>query len=302
MEKRSKVYAIVVCFNGSKWIEKCFGSLINSACPLKVIAVDNGSTDGTPIKIKEKFPNIEVIEASENLGFGKANNVGMEKAIKEEADFVFLLNQDAWIEPDTVEKLVNISSKNKEFGILSPIHVNGSGDGLDYNFSMYLAPHRTPNFYSDLFFGKLDQYYISNYVNAAAWLITSSCLNEVGVFNPMFKQYAEDNEYIDRLHSAGLKIAIITKAIIYHDRNQGVGNSNMQESYRLYNQAILNISKRKSKPESKIFLVRKIIGYYLLNVLVFYGRNQKLKDEVKLNYLMLKLSKGIMHKKSIRHD
>jgi N-acetylglucosaminyl-diphospho-decaprenol L-rhamnosyltransferase len=123
------IYSIVVTYNGSKWLDKCFGSLLNSTVSTKIIAIDNKSTDGTPDEIRLKFPSVEVIETGKNLGFGKANNIGLTRALNENADYVFLLNQDAWVEPDTIGKL--ISTQSSEYAILSPVHLNGQGDALD---------------------------------------------------------------------------------------------------------------------------------------------------------------------------
>ena len=62
------------------------------------------------------------------MGFGEANNIGIKSSIKQGADYVFLLNQDAWIEKDTIKILLSVITKNENIGIASPIHLNGSGN------------------------------------------------------------------------------------------------------------------------------------------------------------------------------
>ena len=84
---KNKIYCIVITYNGSKWIDKCFGSLVSSTIPLDIIAVDNGSSDGTLEIIHQKFPEVNTIEAHQNLGFGSANNVGIKKAYDAGADY-----------------------------------------------------------------------------------------------------------------------------------------------------------------------------------------------------------------------
>ena len=104
--------------------------------------VDNGSTDGTQEFIKSNFPEVELIQSPENLGFGKANNLGIELAYKNGADFFYLMNQDAWIYEDTVQKLINFYENyhNKvEIGILSPIHLDGSEKKLEIFVEKYLG-------------------------------------------------------------------------------------------------------------------------------------------------------------------
>src|SRR5690554_1881580 len=114
------IYVIVVTYNGMQWIDKCIESIHSSSIKLKTIIFDNGSTDGTIDFIKNNFTNIELIESKKNLGFGAANNIGIKKAFEEGADYVFLLNQDAWLETNTIEELLKISNQKKDYFILSP--------------------------------------------------------------------------------------------------------------------------------------------------------------------------------------
>ena len=77
--EHQKIYLIIVTYNAMKWAEKCFSSLRKSSVPVHTMVVDNGSTDGTQEFNKTHFPEVEFIQSAENLGFGKANNLGIEK-------------------------------------------------------------------------------------------------------------------------------------------------------------------------------------------------------------------------------
>src|SRR4051812_40126509 len=128
----TNIFTIIVTYNGSKWISKCLKSLFDSTLPLKIIVIDNASADDTCEKIRNGFPEVNLIESSFNLGVCKANNRGIKKAFDVGATHFFLLNQDAWIEPDTIEKLVAQQQENTEYAVLSPLHLNGKGDALDF--------------------------------------------------------------------------------------------------------------------------------------------------------------------------
>lgn len=220
------VYCIVVTYNGITWIEKSLQSLADSLIPVHVIVIDNGSRDGTVELIEGRFPKVELIKSLVNLGFAKANNIGIMKALDSNADYVFLLNQDAWIEKDTIKLLCKLESENPEFGILSPVQLNGGNTGLDLNFSRYLYQEYCPDFYSDLYMGKIKEIYKIKYVNAAAWLISRDCLLKVGLFEPLFFIYGEDINYAQRANYHGFSIGIATNTKIYHDREIREGKKN----------------------------------------------------------------------------
>lgn len=217
-----KVVAIVVTYNGMKWYKECFDSLKQSSIPVETIVIDNKSTDATVAFIKEHYPEIRLVESDENLGFGKANNIGFRYAIEQGADYVFLLNQDAWVEPDTIEKLIEKQKENPEYGILSPIHLDGTKQNLDFNFSYYILPDRCPGLISD-FVTKgeaRDCIYPLKFVNAALWLVSRECIETVGGFNPLFPHYGEDENYIQRLEYHNIKTGLYPKVFGVHDRNR----------------------------------------------------------------------------------
>ncbi len=171
-----KIYVIVVTFNGENWIRKCLDSLRSNTIPVHIVVVDNKSTDNTIEIIKNEFHEVELIKLDENIGFGKGNNIGLRKALIENVDFVFLLNQDAWIEPDTISKLVEIQEKNQEFGILSPFHLNYEKTEIEFFFSTIINAFDCPAFINDMHFNKFKELYEIKFINAACWLISKNCL------------------------------------------------------------------------------------------------------------------------------
>lgn len=212
---------VVVTYNGMHWIDRCFGSLRNSTLAVDVVVVDNGSTDGTQAHIRQGYPEVLLIPSTTNLGFGQANNKGMRWALDQGADHVFLLNQDAWVLPDTVVRLVKAAADHPEYGIISPLHLNGSGDAFDTNFAHWIEPDGCPGLQDDLAAQQIvDRVYDIRFVNAAAWLVTGHCLRTVGGFDPSFFHYTEDNNYVDRVHYHGLKVGVLPTAVIHHDRGQ----------------------------------------------------------------------------------
>lgn len=216
-----KIFAIVVTYNGKKWYDRCLGSLRDSETPVETIVIDNASSDGTVEYIKVHLPNVHLIESKENLGFAKANNIGIRYALDHDADYVFLLNQDAWIEKDTLTELLHTFEENENVGIASPMHLNGSYTGLDYRFVRYLGEE----FASDAFLQKTKHYYSRSFINAAAWLMGRSCIETVGGFDTsLFFHYGEDINYCQRVLYHGFNVFVDTRCTICHDREDREGN------------------------------------------------------------------------------
>jgi GT2 family glycosyltransferase len=217
--------AIIVTYNGMPWLDRCLGSLLDASMAVDILVVDNGSTDGTVEAVRERYPQVELVCTEHNLGFGQANNIGLRKALESGAPHVLLLNQDAWLTPGSLELLVRTAEQHPQFGILSPMHLNGAGDRLDQQFSYYIEPNRCPGLYSDMVLGRSrpDPYPVT-FVNAAAWLITRKCLRTVGGFNPNFFHYGEDVDYLQRLRYHGLQVGIVSGAWVHHDRGERQAN------------------------------------------------------------------------------
>ncbi len=216
-----KISTVVVTYNAEPWLNTCLESLLKSTVKFeKIIVVDNNSTDSTTEIIKAKYQSVYLVEKEQNLGFGKANNIGMQLSIEAGADYVFLLNQDAWIKENTISKILPLFENNPEYGLISPVHLNSDGTHFDYNFEKYLCESRDNNFFSDIYTKniKKDTPYAVNYVNAAAWLLTSPCIQKVGGFDPIFYHYGEDVDFVQRLKYHGFKLGVVPNSIIYHGR------------------------------------------------------------------------------------
>lgn len=212
-----KVFVIVVTYNGMEWYERCFSSFRASTIPVTTIVVDNDSHDGTVDYIRREFPEIVVIESLENLGFGKANNIGIRYALDHGADYVFLLNQDAWIDPDALEILVSIHKKHPEYGLLSPMHLNVDRTGLVMKF--FCRQPTNGRLITDLYLNQLSDVYNTKYIHAAAWLLPKQTLQTIGGFDPIFHHYAEDDDYLNRLRYHRMKIGVCPAARIVHDHH-----------------------------------------------------------------------------------
>jgi GT2 family glycosyltransferase len=224
-KKKNTVFCVIASYNGSRWYERCLGSLQQSEINVQTVVVDNASSDGTAEFMQKKFPEMKFFPQTENLGFGKANNIGIKYALEKDADYVFLLNQDAWIEPDTIQKLLEVFEQNSEAGIVAPLQLNGKGEGIDLKFlDTYLSHGNTPFYIDDLYFNRTKTCYEAKLVNFAACLISRKCIERVGGLDTsLFYHYGEDWNYCQRVQYHGFKIFIAPKTIAFHDREERNG-------------------------------------------------------------------------------
>ncbi|MEQ8245419.1 glycosyltransferase family 2 protein [Fulvivirga sp.] len=214
-----KVYVVIVTYNGSKWIRKCLDAVLKSTIPVNVLVIDNCSTDNTVEIIKTGFPEVKLLEQEGNLGFGKANNVGIRLALDEGADYFLLLNQDAYVEKRMIQELVNVFETDQEnVGIVSPVHLSANGS-LDFGFQDHIMRYASTESYQAILSRK-EGVYKTDFINAACWLVNRNTIETVGVFNPLFPHYGEDNDFVNRLHYFGLGIKVSTKTTVIHDRIQ----------------------------------------------------------------------------------
>ncbi len=209
MEK--KVLVIIVTYNGEKWIQKCIASVLGSTYRADTLIIDNASTDQT-LRLIPDDRSIKVLTSNENLGFGAANNIGFEYALEHGYDYVYLLNQDAYLGENTLGKLIEVHAWKPEFGILSPVQTDANGIA-DAQFAKKTGIRSVT---------RIDIPVEVGFVMAAHWLMPVSTIRKVGAFSPTFHHYGEDDNYIDRLHYHGLKAGVITSVAGIHDRGSRV--------------------------------------------------------------------------------
>ncbi len=195
----NSILVIVVTFNGMKWLDRCLGSVRASEFPADLYVWDNDSTDGSADFVQARFPEAKLVRSADNLGFAEANNKGMQYALDKGYGYVYLLNQDAWIEPSTLGTLVAESEAHPEFAVLSPLQMTDGFGKLDKQFERIMKePVKR--------------------VMAAHWLVPRRALERIGLFSGLFPIYGNDDNWCDRARYHGFRIGIVPAARAVHDR------------------------------------------------------------------------------------
>ncbi len=227
---------IVVTFNAEKYIDACLQSIDYNK--YDVVVIDNASSDSTVEKIKSSYPQTILIEQTINLGFGQANNIGLRMALSEGYDYIVLLNQDAWLLPDTIECLISSMIAHPEYWILSPVQYHSAINDIEPQFRKYLMRSQIP--VED---GNVHEI---KFANAAIWLLKREHIEDVGGFDPLFPHYGEDDDYINRCKAKGGKIGVDTLAKAYHDRNLSIEKPDYNRIKYLTKLSYFNMIKRQN--------------------------------------------------------
>ncbi len=250
-----KIFAIIVTYNGMRWIERCLEMLRQSTVPIVPVVIDNCSKDGTLEFVQEHFPEAVVFPQEKNLGFGQANNVGLRYGLENEGDYFLLLNQDAYLQPDAMELLLKESDGES---LLCPLHLNGTGEYIDSMVRWSLRntidaevkptvcgpgaftakANEAEMLLDDLYFGRLKSKYEATEICAACWLMPRKMVETIGGFNPLFFHYSEDNNYYHRLQYHHIKTLLVPKAQVWHDRGL-YGNARAFNQKRLHRDVVL---------------------------------------------------------------
>jgi GT2 family glycosyltransferase len=220
---------IVVTWNGRRYVMECLESLrrVPRALTIEIIVVDNASTDGTPDAIEEEFQDIILVRSETNVGFAKANNLGIQLST---GRHLCLVNSDVVIPPGCLERLVDYMERNPSVGVLGPKMLSPIGD-VGYSVM------RLPTVWNSLccavglhtllpaskwFAGFQMNGYPYDSVDDVEvltgwfWMISRPALGTVGGLDERFFMYGEDIDWCHRFRDAGWRVVFYPFAEALH--------------------------------------------------------------------------------------
>lgn len=215
---RPTVTVIILNHNGMRYLNKCLESIRKgTGQECEVIFVDNASTDGSVDYIRGAFPWVRLVVNKANLGYAKANN---EAAMIAQGEYIFFLNIDAWVEPNTVQELLKAAEMHGEVTAFAPAIMDYEGKtklslGMGCDIFGYSYP---------IFAGK------TFYVDGAALFIRRRIFQEVGAFDQRYFIFNEDVDLGWRLRLYGHRIATVAGARVYHKSGGVVTGGVLQQT------------------------------------------------------------------------
>lgn len=214
-----RIAIIIVAYNSAKDVDTSFGSLERARLlGARVIAVDNGSTDGTAALLRERHPWVRVIEAGKNLGYAGGNGVGIRLALAEGADWVYLLNPDTDVDAAFLEEALAVAGSDpgvaavQSLLLLHPDRdlVNSAGNVIHFLGFGACGAYRARR--ADV----PDEPREIPYASGAAVLLRADALREVGAFDETLFMYQEDQDLGIRLRLAGWRARVAPRSVVWH--------------------------------------------------------------------------------------
>ena len=202
-----KVLVIVVTCNGMRWMDRTLGSLRKSAMPVDVLVVDNASIDSTPEYVASAFPESEVISLDLDRGYAAACNMGLQIMLERHYTHAVLLDQYCWVEKDTIERLCR--AWREGYGLMSPELVSASGE----LFRPYGRMCGKKVGEMTRTFSKENLVVDVSGMPAGLWMVSREALETVGLLSVGTDRYDTVRDYVGRLASGGLGIAIVPAAV-----------------------------------------------------------------------------------------
>jgi GT2 family glycosyltransferase len=229
MSQQVTVSVVIVSWNARQFLAQCLHSLDRRTCQydMEIIVVDNGSTDGSPEMVQKDFPHCRLICNHANLGFAKANNIGIRQSA---GKYVCLVNSDVRVLDGCITRLVDFCDAHPEVGMVGPRIQGGDGNlqpscrgfptvwntltralGLDALFPQstlfggYLLPH-----------WKHDTLKPVDILSGCFWLVRRQALDTVGLLDEAFFIYGEDMDWCKRFWAHDWRLIFVPTAQAIH--------------------------------------------------------------------------------------
>ena len=306
MMKKPKISLIILAYNGIDLtldVLDCISKLDIKGLDVETIVVDNASKDNTVKRLTGyKFPNMDfkLIVNKENLGFAEGNNVGIKDALKRNADYIVLLNNDILFPNNLVLELLKSAKKDEKVGIVSPKMYFAKG--YEFHKDRY-----KPNDLGKVFWyagGIIDknnvysehrgvdevdkgQYNIeeeTDFANGAAVLINVKLIEEIGYLDKKLFLYWEDADFSQRAKMKGWKVIYNPNTYIWHKVSVAAGGPGGETNDYFLTRNRLVFGFRYSSFRTKLALIRDSMR------LLFIGRHWQKKGVI--DFYLGRLGKG----------
>lgn len=272
-----KLSVIIVNYNVVHFLEQCLNSVVKALKDIdsEVFVVDNNSVDGSVAMVKEKFPQVKLIENKKNYGFSYANNQAIKQA---KGEYILLLNPDTLVEEDTFEKCIDFMDQHPDAGGLGVKMIDGKGNFLPeskrglptpfvafckiFGLSMLFPKSKKFGKYHLGYLDK-DKIWKVDVLSGAFMLLRKKVLDEIGYLDEEFFMYGEDIDISYRITQSGYTNYYFPETTIIHYKGESTKKGSINYVRVFYNAMIIFAKKHFSKKHAKSFS-------FLINFAIYF--------------------------------
>lgn len=267
----SSLSIIIVTWNTAKITQKCVQTINKFLDNPEIIIVDNGSEDNT-VELISKEKNVKIVKNNANLGFSKANNIGLHHASNE---LILFMNSDIELIDDSINDLINYFKDKNNIGIIGPKFLNP-----DLTPQASVFPRQSAiNAFKEFYLNKKNSYskYIPNTKEPIkVWAISGGCIltrksffESIGGWNEKYFFYFEDMDLCRKINKIGKDVMYFPKCQIIH--RHGASGTKLADSQNQWRRLI---------PGSKKY--HGLLKHYLINSILWSGQKfQKICLKIK---------------------
>lgn len=271
---------IIVSWNACGFLQKCLSSLRQWGGSLvkEIIVIDNGSSDGSPEMVVREFPGVDLVQTGENLGFSRANNIGIKRA---SGAYLALINSDVVLHPGCFERLAEVIRADDDVGLVGP-------KVLDQDGCLQRTCRTLPTLWNTacrafaldtafprwrLFSGREMRHWQHDnraeveVLSGCFWLARREAVEDVGGLDERFFFYGEDTDWCKRFGDAGWKVVFFPEATCTHFGGASSANAPLRFSVELLRANLVYWRKHEGALKSLTFRVLAIVHHstrYLL--------------------------------------
>lgn len=278
------VGAIVVNWNGRRHLVECLASLEKSdyaPSRLPVTVVDNASTDGSQKVVRERFPRVTLLENPRNLGYVEAVNRGVERALRQGADFLWIFNNDVVVYPATLKHLLRAFAGDRRIGVTGPV-IRAYEDAsrvehAGYKIDLWTGCLRKLRYGVDIFRDGADQADVDSILGCSN-LIRAETWRAIGPFDPVYGLYFEETDFNTRARRKGWRVVLVRDAAVRH-RHAATMNLHLWRRAWLLLRNLFIFERRNASRRQRLVFVPY---FFLVHVPCFLARGLCYALSVKL--------------------
>ncbi len=275
---------VIVNYNVKDFLRGCLQSIREASGRLSVetIVVDNNSVDGSVEYLRPLFPEVEFIALPENIGFGRANNIGIEKA---RGKYLLILNPDTLLRNDTLQEMYDFMETHKDCGIAGCKVLNPDGSfqvacrrgfptpwvAFSKLFGLQSLFPNSPIFarYNQLY-KSIDDTYEVDAVIGAFMFCRTDLIKKLGGFAPEFFMYGEDLDLCRQVKLQGWKVMYVHTTSIIHYKGESTKRSSINDVRHFYE--AMEIFTRKHFGKNHLFLLLLRLGIKIRSAIAYIER------------------------------